>query len=171
MLAFQNQSSDLTLAQGISEYREYLKIKQYKIMNDGPNSRMILEHDAIHVIFGLDASIEQEILNDTWVLLACNWHWSYIKGYFQLDDIKELQIRLFKEIGLIRLMLLYVRLLPKVFKIFRRARKMKNKWLYRFDEKYLQLPISFIRNDYGIEILNYEDIKIKNPLKWSGAKS
>lgn len=171
MLAFQNQSSDLTLAQGISEYREYLKIKQYKIMNDGPNSRMILEHDAIHVIFGLDASIEQEILNDTWVLLACNWQWSYIKEYFQLDDIKELQIRLFKEIGLICLILLYVRLLPKVFKIFHRARKMKNKWLYRFDEKYLQLPISFIRNDYGIEILNYEDIKIKNPLKWSGAKS
>ena len=65
-LSFQDQSCDLTLEEGLEEYRAYLQTNGKKQLIDKPGSQIIRDHDATHVIFGLDTSIEQEYLLDSW---------------------------------------------------------------------------------------------------------
>ena len=72
-LSFQDQSCDLTLEEGLEEYRAYLQTNGKKLLFDKPGSLIIRDHDATHVIFGLDTSLEQESLLDTWVLWGCSW--------------------------------------------------------------------------------------------------
>ena len=57
-LSFQDQSCDLTLEEGLEEYRAYLQTNGKKQSIDKPGSTIIRDHDACHVIFGLDTSIE-----------------------------------------------------------------------------------------------------------------
>ena len=71
-LSFQDQSCDLTLEEGLEEYRAYLQANGKKQLIDKSGSQVIRDHDATHVIFGLDTSIEQESLLDSWVLRGCH---------------------------------------------------------------------------------------------------
>jgi len=59
-LSFHNQDCSLTLAEGLDEYRAYLQANGKKQLIDKPGSQLIRDHDATHVIFGLDTSLEQE---------------------------------------------------------------------------------------------------------------
>ena len=52
-LRYQEQDFGLTLREGIAEYHAYLKAIGRKVMFDNTGSRLILEHDATHVIFGM----------------------------------------------------------------------------------------------------------------------
>ena len=61
-LYYQDQNCSLTLTQGIEEYRNYLISIGRKVMEDEEGSSLITDHDATHVIFGLDTSLEQESL-------------------------------------------------------------------------------------------------------------
>ena len=56
-LSFQDQSCDLTLEEGLEEYRAYLQANGKKQLIDKSGSQVIRDHDATHVIFGLDTSI------------------------------------------------------------------------------------------------------------------
>ena len=53
-LRYQEQDCDLTLREGVAEYHAYLNAIGRKAMVDRPDSRLILEHDATYVIFGVD---------------------------------------------------------------------------------------------------------------------
>ena len=53
-LRYQQQDCDLSLREGIAEYHAYLEAIGRKAMVDHAGSRLILEHDATHVIFGMD---------------------------------------------------------------------------------------------------------------------
>ena len=99
-LSFQDQSCDLTLEEGLEEYRAYLQANGKKQLIDKPNSTVIRDHDATHVIFGLDTSIEQESLLDSWVLRGCDWKFKELLAYGQLPELKELNKYLQKEVGL-----------------------------------------------------------------------
>ena len=72
-LSFQSQNCDLTLEQGLEEYRAYLQANNKKQLVDEPDSTIIRDHDATHVVFGLDTSIEQESMLDSWVFLGTSW--------------------------------------------------------------------------------------------------
>ena len=82
-LSFQDQSCDLTLEEGLEEYRAYLQANGKKQLIDKPGSQIIRDHDATHVIFGLDTSIEQESLLDSWVLRGCHWKFKELLAYGQ----------------------------------------------------------------------------------------
>ena len=60
-LRYQEQDCGLTLREGIAEYHAYLKAIGRKAMVDRADSRLILEHDATHVIFGMDTSLEHGV--------------------------------------------------------------------------------------------------------------
>ena len=90
-MQYQEQNCAMTLAQGVEEYRKYLKINDRKMLFDKPGSKLILEHDVTHVIFGLDTTIEEEAILDSWVLWGCKWKFSYLKQYQKLPEIKDLQ--------------------------------------------------------------------------------
>jgi hypothetical protein len=98
-LSFQSQNCDLTLEEGLEEYRSYLRFNGKKQLIDKPNSTIIRDHDATHVVFGLDTSLEQESLLDSWVLWGCQWKFKELFAYQKLPELKELNKYLQKEIG------------------------------------------------------------------------
>ena len=83
-ISFQDQSCDLTLEEGLEEYRAYLQTNGKKQLIDKPGSQIIRDHDATHVSFGLDTSIEQESLLDSWVLRGCHWKLQELFAYQNL---------------------------------------------------------------------------------------
>ena len=99
MLDYQNQSCDLTLQEGLEcYYKSFPKSKE--IFKDNKDSGTLLrDHDCTHVIFGLDISLEQESILDTWVLWGSKWEFKYLLGYQKLPQIKKLYKNLIKEIG------------------------------------------------------------------------
>ena len=70
-------------------------------------STLIRDHDASHVIFGLDTSLEEEALLDTWLGLGCSYKLSYLASYARLPELKDLTKKLFKELGVIGFIKLY----------------------------------------------------------------
>ena len=57
-LVYQDQDCQITLREGIEAYHAYLRVLNRKIMLDAPGSRLLMEHDATHVIFGLNTTLE-----------------------------------------------------------------------------------------------------------------
>jgi hypothetical protein len=78
-------------------YNSFPKSKE--VFKDNPESGNLLrDHDCTHIIFGLDISIDQEAILDTWVLWGSSFKWKYLLGYSKLPQIKELQKKLIQRI-------------------------------------------------------------------------
>ena len=174
MLSYQNENCDLTLREGIEEYRNYLKINNRHVLGENcseDEKLTILGHDATHVIFGLDTSLEEEAMLDCWVLFGGNVLQvikEFYKGSLDLKETNEKVYDLAKEVGYLKYTYLYLRVIfQKWPKIFFRTRKMK-KWDYFFSLNLLNSKISKIREDYNINILSPDERAIKK-ISWSRA--
>jgi hypothetical protein len=120
---------------------------------------LLRDHDCTHVIFGLDISIEQESILDTWVIWGSKWKLKYIWGYQSLPQIKQLYKDLFKEFGILGFLKIFWKLGGIKRKTIFRAFKMKKKWPFKMPEEYLSMKISDLREEYGIKILLPEELK------------
>ena len=167
-LSFQDQSCDLTLEEGLEEYRAYLQANGKKQLIDKPNSTIIRDHDATHVIFGLDTSIEQESLLDSWVLRGCDWKFKELFAYSQLPELKELNKYLKKEVGYRKLLLAVFKLISIKRKIGRRTKAMNKKWPFRSQDSLMNQRVCDLREEYGIKILEPEERILKDPVIWKG---
>ena len=76
-----------------------------KQLKDAPSSSIIRDHDITHVIFGLDTSLEQESLLDSWLFSGASWRLKDLLAYGKLPELKELNRYLGREVGYIRLFL------------------------------------------------------------------
>ena len=170
-LSFQDQSCDLTLEEGLEEYRAYLQANGKKQLIDKPNSTVIRDHDATHVIFGLDTSIEQESLLDSWVLRGCDWRFKELLAYGQLPELKELNKYLQREVGYLKLILTVFKLIPLKRKIWRRTKAMNKKWPFKSPDSLMTQRVCDLRKEYGIKILEPEERVIADPLIWEGTIS
>ena len=171
MLIYQNQECELTLREGIEVYENYLKENNKLPLKDPENSTLVRDHDASHVIFGLDTSLEEEALLDTWLLVGCSYKFSYLYSYTKLPEIKELQKKLLKEVGLIKFLKIYKNVIPTKLKItFNNIRKMKKKWPFKHPEEFLDRKICNLREEFGIKILSPEERDLKK-VTWSGSHS
>ena len=167
-LRYQQQDCDLTLREGVAEYHAYLEAIGRKAMVDHAGSRLILEHDATHVIFGMDTSLEQEAGLDTWLIFGCQYQWRYLRGYAQLPEIKALYQALIKDGGWFLLLKLYWKCLGLKWRIFRRTRRMSDKWPFRFPQEWLDHSIAALRAQHGIQILTIEERQTGDLMTWSG---
>lgn len=167
-LGYQQPACALTLREGVAEYRAYLESIGRKVMTDLVDTRMILEHDVTHVIFGMDTSLEQEAGLDTWVIFGCQFHWSYLRRYSQLPQIKALYRALIAEGGWWLFLRLYWKCLGLKWRVFLRTRRMIKKWPFQFPEEWLDLPISSLRNTHGIDILGPDERDTGQLIWWSG---
>ena len=170
MLIYQNQDCELTLKEGIKVYENYL-IENNKVPLKELNNKstLIRDHDSTHVIFGLDTSLEEESLLDTWLAFGCSYKFSYLASYAKLPEIKELTKKLYKEVGITGFLELYKNLLPIKLKIiFKNTRKMKKKWPFKHPEDFLDRKISDLREEFGIQILSSQERMVKKIL-WSGS--
>ena len=140
-----------------------------EVFKDNPESGNLLrDHDCTHIIFGLDISIDQEAIWDTWVLWGSSFKWKYLLCYSKLPQIKELQKNLFKELGIKGFLKLYWNTIAIKRKVIFRTFKMTKKWPFQMPEEYLNMKISALREKHGINILNTAELNYV-PTKWSGS--
>ena len=168
MLEYQKQNCDLTLAEGLQCYYDsFPKNKEIFVDTEGSET-LLRDHDCTHVIFGLDISLDQEAILDTWVLWGSKFKWSYLLGYNRLPQIKELTKYLFKELGVMGFLKLYWNVMAVKRKVIFKTFKMKKKWPFQVPERYLNMKISDLRKMHGIVVLKKEDLNYA-PLVWSGS--
>ena len=170
-LSFQSQNCEITLAEGLEEYRAYLRTNGKKQLIDKPGSTIIRDHDATHVVFGLDTSLEQESLLDSWVLWGCQWKFKELFAYSQLPELKELNKYLQKEVGYLKLVLVVFKLFSIKRKIWRRTKAMNKKWPFKSPDSLMTQRVCDLRKEYGIKILEPEERVIADPLIWEGTIS
>ena len=168
-LSFQSQDCDITLAEGLEEYRAYLQANGKKQLVDAPGSTVIRDHDATHVIFGLDTSIEQESMLDSWVFLGTKWRLKELLAYNKLPEIKQLYKDFRHDPGYFKLFLTTIRLLPIKLKIRKRAKQMNKKWPFVSPDSLMDQKVCDLREEFGIKILTAEERMIEKPLIWSGS--
>lgn len=176
MLNYQEESCELTLKEGIEEYRQYLIANDRHVLGENcseDEKLTILGHDATHVIFGLDASLEEEAMLDCWVIFGGDVFKiikEFYKGSLDLNETNEKVFSLAKEVGYLKFTYLYLRVIfQKWPKIFFRTRKMK-KWSYFFSSNFLEMKVSDLRKDFNIKILSPEERKMKK-ISWQRAIS
>ena len=121
--------------------------------DDNDSGTLLRDHDCTHVIFGLDISIEQESILDSWVVWGSKWELKYIWGYQSLPQIKQLYKDLYKEFGILGFIKIFWKLGGVKRKVIFRAFKMKKKWPFKMPEEYLSMKISDLREEHGIKIL------------------
>ena len=145
MFEYQNQNCSLTMEKALEcYYNSFPETKE--IFEDNEDSGTLLrDHDCTHVIFGLDISIEQESILDTWVLWGSKWELKYILGYQKLPQIKQLYKDLIKEIGYFGIIKIIWKLGAIKRKVMFRAFKMKKKWPFKMPEEYLSMKVSDLR--------------------------
>lgn len=159
MLEYQDQNCSLTLQEGLNCYYKAFP-ESIEIFEDNAGSGTLLrDHDCTHVIFGLDISIEQESILDTWVLWGTKFEWRYLMGYQKLPQIKKLYKNLYKEFGILGFLKIFWKLGSIKRKTIFKALKMKKKWPFKMPEKYLSMKILDLREEYGIKILLPEEMQ------------
>lgn len=168
-LSFQYQDCTKTLAEGLEEYKEHVG---EKYIDDTHGMKFFAAHDATHVIFGLDTSLEQEAMLDTWAIWGTDFlrQWDLVKETFKNDQLKDLTDKFSQEFGgrfgLAKLIIkLYFKVLFIKIKIFKRTFKMTKKWEYKFPKEHLNQRICDIRSEYGVTILSPEERLINNPIE------
>ena len=159
MLEYQKQNCDLTLEEGLECYYKSFP-ETTEIFGDNNESGTLLrDHDCTHVIFGLDISIEQESILDSWVLWGSKWELRYLLGYQKLPQIKKLYKDLVNEIGYFGFIKILWKLSGIKRKVIFRTFKMKKKWPFKMPDEYLPMKISDLREIHGIKVLQPEEMK------------
>ena len=158
MLDYQNQDCDLTLQEALKCYYNSFPDTKEIFEDNNDSGTLLRDHDCTHVIFGLDISIEQESILDTWVIWGSKWELKYILGYQKLPKIKQLYKDLIKEIGYFGLIKIIWKLGGIKRKVIFRAFKMKKKWPFKMPEEYLSMKVSDLREMHGIEVLLPEEM-------------
>tara|TARA_A200000113_G_scaffold76168_1_gene66993 strand:- start:1579 stop:2079 length:501 start_codon:yes stop_codon:yes gene_type:complete len=153
MLEYQEQDCDLTLQEGLDCYYKSFSDTTEVFEDDNDSGTLLRDHDCTHVIFGLDISIEQESILDSWVVWGSKWELKYIWGYQSLPQIKQLYKDLYKEFGILGFIKIFWKLGGVKRKVIFRAFKMKKKWPFKMPEEYLSMKISDLREEHGIKIL------------------
>jgi len=167
VLEYQNQNCDLTLKEGVSIYHSSFPDSK-EIYKDKSEKKIWRYHDATHVIFGMDVSLEEEAILDTWAIWGTDFTLIQALSYYKLPELKELQDKLFKELKVSGFLMLYKNVFKTKIKVLRKVWKMKKKWPYQFPNEYYDKKISDLRKEYGISILKPEEKEFQK-LMWSGA--
>ncbi len=170
MLAFKKQDCDLTLAEGLDIYLDYLKTHGKTIGTDDKNSEYKVWqcHDCTHVIFGNGVTFEEEALNDFHNAILCSYKWKDYLAYFEDPWLKEHMKYLIKEVGVKKFLISLYYIARSITSVIKLRFKMKKKWPLKVPESYLDRRICDLREEYGIQILN-EDQRPKKFIDWSGA--
>ena len=159
MLDYQKQDCDLTLQEGLDCYYKSFPETTEIFADNNESGTLLRDHDCTHVVFGLDISIEQESILDSWVLWGSKWELKYLLGYMKLPQIKQLYKDLINEIGYFGLVKILWKLGGIKRKVMFRAFKMKKKWPFKMPEEYLSMKISDLREMHGIKVLQPEEME------------
>jgi hypothetical protein len=150
-LAYQEQDSPLTLAQGLAEYYRVNGGRVLPPETLSPESAALFRsHDICHVIFGLDTTMEDEAMADTRTLLSCDVGFARYSGYLATN--KEAQAA-FKEAGYGTVLWGTLKALPRIARAIRESFRMTKSWPWVPPESFKERTLSDLRREYGIRVI------------------
>ncbi len=155
---YQQQDSTLTLREGLAEYHaanpglfdaETLEHDQ----GLGGLGKFFAAHDACHVLFGLDTSLGDESLADTWTFFGTDVKWSELWSYFRSDAQKQFFTDFLGEVGYLKLTAGTLRAVPRILRTIWAARKMTQPWPLHGYKDHLDTPLDELRRDFNIRLV------------------
>lgn len=155
---YQHADSTQTLREGLAEYHaanpnlfDAEELAQDETL--GELGKFFAAHDACHVLFGLDTSLPDEALADTWTLVGTDATWKQLWSYFSSEAQRDFFRGFLRDVGYGRTLASSLSALPRVAKVVWRSRRMTRKWaLYRWTD-HLDVPLGELRQRYGIELV------------------
>jgi hypothetical protein len=147
---YQDPGCPLTLREGLQEYFAGHSGLLKPDSADVQTAKFFHSHDACHVLFGLDTTLQDEGLADLWTVFGTNFGLRRYASYLCTDAAAR---QIVKDIGLLQTIATALRLLPLVARVFLRSQKMKEKWRWGDEERYLDCPLVELRHEFNIDIL------------------
>lgn len=141
---------NLTLQQGLYKFQE----ENGKYFSDNVMSkeakRFLQSHDIAHVVFGCNTSIYGEGIVKIWTTFGTDLgFWKVTKGY---KAVKAFNLA--RKYSLPHVVKNLGRLLWKIPLTIRRSKQMNKPWTWSEYQPYLDLPISEIRKEFNIQVID-----------------
>lgn len=155
---YQQPDSTQTLREGLAEYHAvnpdlFSPEELAKDENLGDLGTFFAAHDACHVLFGLDTSLPDEALADTWTLFGTDAKWRQLLSYFGSDAQKQFFATFLRDVGYWALIKSSLGALPRVARVIWRSRRMTRKWALERWPDHLDVPLCELRRRYGIRLV------------------
>lgn len=144
--------SNITLRQGLKNFRnEYKDHLSHDKDDSSKEAKVFFEsHDVAYVLFGCDISLYGESVVKIWTIFGTTLgFWNHIRGYQDANAFA-----LSKNFTLLHIVKNIFNFLVAIPKIIIRAKQMSKPWNWVGFEHYLDTPISKIREEFNIKILN-----------------
>lgn len=147
MQDYQHQTSHLTLAQGIAEYRA---ANPHLLQGRGisPEARAFFRsHDTAHVVFGCDTALADEAALKIASIFGTTAGFEVLRSY-RLHEA----VRLYRELSLpdiLRTAALAIIIVPRAIL---RCRAQSKRWPWADFEPYMQTPLEELRDEFGIKV-------------------
>jgi hypothetical protein len=150
-LAYQQQESPLTLAEGLEEYYAANSGKVTR-PRDLPteSAGLFVSHDTCHVIFGLNTTPDDEAIADFRTILSCDVGVRRYAAYLLQD--KQAQA-LFKEFGYLRSVWVTIAATPRICRAVAEACRMKRRWPWSPPATYQDRTLADLRGEFGIRVV------------------
>lgn len=144
--------SNITLRQGLEKFRSTYKNSLRHDKDDISNEAKAFfeSHDIAHVLFGCDITLYGEGSVKIWTIYGTTLgFWKHIRGY---QDANAFELS--KDFTFMHVVKNIFKFLIAIPKIIIRAKQMSKPWNWVGFEQYLDTPISKIREEFNIKILN-----------------
>ncbi len=150
-LAYQEQDSALTLAEGLEQYYAANVGTVIRPNNLPPESAALFRsHDVCHVIFGLNTSLTDEALADARTLLSCDVGVRRYVAYLAQDKQAKAQ---FKELGYGKALWALMLALPRILRAAIASWQMPVKWPWEPPAEFQHRSLHDLRIEYGIRVV------------------
>lgn len=143
---YQSWETDQTLAEGLAEY--YTAYPEFAGDSDflGQPRATVVAHDVCHVLLGLGASSEEELIVETFTALGCSFPVQEIVAMRKKAFVSEL-MRIF---GLRRLIHRFLRTLPRILRAAWVYVRMPQRWPHFGWQPYQDIPLRELRQRFRL---------------------
>jgi hypothetical protein len=149
-LDYQRPDSRQTLAEALAEYY-VANAGRVTPPADLPDESAALfrNHDACHVIFGLDTTLADETLVDIRTLLSCDVGIRRYTAYLRSDPQAK---ALFAALGWSAAVCAVVACLPRILRAVGEAARRRKRWPWTPPKAYARRTLADLRRDHGIRV-------------------
>ena len=150
-LGYQKQDSAQTLAEGLQEYYA-ANVGTVTRPDDmaADSAALFRSHDIVHVIFGLNTNLSDEVIADTRGALATDVG---IRRYLTYVRTNAEAQALFKQLGYLRSVWITVVAIPRILRAIKANREMPKKWPWVTPDAFLHRPLFELRTEFGIRLV------------------
>lgn len=144
------QDCNLTLAEALDEFYQH-NPDAIRQTGDGVRDAFFRSHDTVHVVFGCDTTIHDEVLADMWTIFGSDLGFHSYLDY--LDPLKDDLQNIIDDIGYSRFFWQSVNAIPDALRVIYRAWRMRQKWRWRDHRDFVNLPLSQLRDQLNIRVI------------------